>query len=152
MKNLKVDLIQHGTVIDHITAGMALKVLRILGVGEMPRSPVSVVMNVPSKREERKDVVKIEDRELVPEEVDKIALIAPRATINIIRRTKVVAKHRVELPKAVVGFVRCGNSACITNALREPLETRFTVQPGRPPRLRCAYCERDLEDVGKHIV
>ncbi|MDP0947621.1 aspartate carbamoyltransferase regulatory subunit, partial [Klebsiella pneumoniae] len=78
--------------------GMALKVLRIIGMadGGKVQSPVSVLMHVPSKKEGWKDVVKVEDRELDPREVDKIALIAPKATINIIRDFNVAEKYNVK--------------------------------------------------------
>ena len=94
-EELRVRSIRNGSVIDHITAGNALNVLRILGITGTTTAIVSVVMNVPSKRLAfgQKDIVKIEDRELVPAEVDKIALIAPQATINIIRDYEVVAKE-----------------------------------------------------------
>jgi aspartate carbamoyltransferase regulatory subunit len=81
-RELRVKRITNGTVIDHITAGQALNVLRILGIMDRPEEVVSVVMNVSDRK---KDIVKIEGRELKPEEVDKIALISPDATINIIR-------------------------------------------------------------------
>ena len=94
MKEFKVTPIRNGTVIDHIECGMALKVLRIIGLdGENVQSPVSVLMHVPSKKSGWKDVLKVEDRELDPKDVDKIALIAPKATINIIRDFNVAEKH-----------------------------------------------------------
>ena len=83
-KELKIPLIKNGTVIDHITAGYAVKVLHILGIPISTSSVVSVAMNVKSKFG-KKDIVKVENREIDPQEVDKIALIAPKATINIIR-------------------------------------------------------------------
>ena len=82
---LYVKKIKNGTVIDHISAGYALDVLKILNIKGKESNTVGVVMNVQSKNIEKKDMVKIEGRELKPEEVDKIALISPNATINIIR-------------------------------------------------------------------
>ncbi|KAA0007823.1 MAG: aspartate carbamoyltransferase regulatory subunit, partial [Thermoplasmata archaeon] len=72
-KELKIPLIKEGTVIDHITAGNAVKVLHILGIPERTKSVVSVAMNVKSKIG-KKDIVKVENRELDPKEVNKIAL------------------------------------------------------------------------------
>ncbi|MGD0057254.1 MAG: aspartate carbamoyltransferase regulatory subunit [Methanomassiliicoccales archaeon] len=152
MKDFRVTPIRNGTVIDHIECGMALKVLRIIGVnGENVRSTVSVLMHVPSKKAGWKDVVKVEDRELDPKEVDKIALISPRATINIIRDFNVAEKYRVKLPEVVRGIVRCGNPNCITN-LAEPVESEFTVESQNPSVLRCIYCDRILEDISEHII
>jgi len=151
MKEFKVVPIRNGTVIDHIECGMALKVLRIIGVsGTNVQSPVSVLMHVPSSKTTFKDVVKVEDRELDTKEVDKIALISPRATINIIRDFNVAEKYKVNLPDVVKGIVRCGNPSCITN-LREPVEPEFTVESRNPPVLRCIYCDRILEDIAEHL-
>ena len=103
-KELKVPRIKDGSVIDHITAGNAVKVLHILGIPKASSSTVSVAMNVRSKLG-KKDIVKVENRELDPQEVDKIALIAPKATINIIRDYEVAKKHKVKLPDEIVGIV-----------------------------------------------
>ena len=139
--------IRNGTVIDHISTGMALQVVRILGIAERgASSTVSVLMHVPSAAQGWKDVVKVEDRELEPKEVDKISLIAPKATINIIRNFNVEEKRAVTLPAEVVGILRCENHNCITNG-GEPIETRFRVVRREPLLLRCFFCERELADV-----
>jgi aspartate carbamoyltransferase regulatory subunit len=150
MKELKITPIKDGTVIDHITPGRALKVLRVLNLPESTSSVVSILMNVMGKKG-KKDIVKIENRELDPKELDKIALIAPKATINIIRDYDVVKKHSVEIPDEVVGITRCSNPTCISNA-REPVESRFHVISKDPPRIRCYYCEREPEDIAEGII
>ncbi|HEC89105.1 MAG: aspartate carbamoyltransferase regulatory subunit [Thermoplasmata archaeon] len=147
---MKIPKIKDGTVIDHIPAGNAIKVLRILGIPEKTSSIVSVAMNVKS-RIGRKDIVKVENRELARDEVDKIALIAPKATINIIRDYEVVEKHQVELPDELIGIVRCSNPTCISNT-REPIESRFKVISKDPPRIVCYYCEREPEDIDEKII
>jgi aspartate carbamoyltransferase regulatory subunit len=150
MKELKVTPIKDGTVIDHITPGRALKVLRILKIPESTSSVVSVAMNVSGKMG-KKDIVKVENRELDPKELDKIALIAPKATINIIRDYEVIKKHKVVLPNEVVGIAKCSNPTCISNA-REPVESRFQVIGKDPPRIKCYYCEREPEDITEGII
>ena len=152
MKELKVQFIKNGTVIDHITSGMALKVLKILKVDERIGSTVSVLMHVSSKTVAWKDVVKIEDRELDTEEVNKIALIAPNASINIIRNFKVAEKHRVMLPDMVRDIVRCTNPNCVSNIKEEPVAGEFIVESQNPLKLRCKYCERFVEDIAENIV
>jgi len=150
-KELKIPLIKDGTVIDHITAGQAVKVLHILGIPEKTlNSIVSVVMNVRSKIG-KKDIVKVENRELKPEEVNKIALIAPKATINIIRDYEVVKKYKVDLPEEIVGIVRCPNPNCISNT-REPVESRFRVISKDPIRIKCCYCEREPDNIADNII
>jgi aspartate carbamoyltransferase regulatory subunit len=149
-KELKIPLIKDGSVIDHITAGNAVKVLHILGIPKGTSSVVSVAMNVNSKMG-KKDIVKVENRELDPQEVDKIALIAPKATINIIRDYNVAKKHKVILPDEVIGLVRCSNPTCVSNA-KEPVKSRFKVVCKDPPKIKCYYCEREPEDIADRII
>jgi len=152
MKEFKVTPIRNGTVIDHIDCGMALKVLRIIGMTDgKVQSPVSVLMHVPSQKDGWKDVVKVEDRELDPKEVDKIALISPKATINIIRDFNVAEKYNVKMPERVVGKARCSNPNCITN-MNEPVEPEFVVESKNPPVLRCIYCDRQVDDIAEHLL
>lgn len=150
MKELKIQPIKDGTVIDHITAGNAVKVLHILGIPKSSISIVSVAMNVKSKFG-KKDIVKVENRELGPNEVDKIALISPKATINIIRDYEVAEKHKVKLPEEVVGIVRCSNPTCVSNS-KEPVKSRFIVLNKDPIQIKCYYCEREPEDIADRII
>jgi aspartate carbamoyltransferase regulatory subunit len=153
VKELKVQPIKNGTVIDHITPGCALKVLKILRIpGDVGGgSIISVVMNVEGGSG-KKDIVKIENRELKAHEVDKIALIAPNATINIIRDYEVQDKHRVSVPDDIVGIVECANPSCISNASGEPIQPRFMVKSRDPLRIKCFYCEREIEDISAGII
>lgn len=147
-RELRVSKIRNGTVIDHVTGGQALNVLSILGINGSEGLGVSVVMNVPSDRLGRKDVVKVEDRELSQSEVDVISLIAPEASINIIRDFEVVQKNRVDRPESVVGLLSCPNRNCITNET-EPVETDFTVVD---EGVRCTYCGTIIrEELADHI-
>ena len=139
---LLVSKIKNGTVIDHVTGGQALNVLAILGIDGTRGETVSVGMNVPSDRLGRKDIVKVEGRELTPEEVDVLSLIAPDASINIIRSYEVVEKHRVERTETVHGVLACPNPVCITNE-REPVETSFDVLA---EGVRCIYCGTVVRD------
>ncbi len=109
-EGLYVKSIKNGTVIDHIQSGMALNVLRILRVDGREGNVLSVVMNVPSKKMKTKDIVKIENRELKPAEVDKIALISPRATINIINEWNVVKKNNVKFQEVIRGIIKCNKN------------------------------------------
>jgi aspartate carbamoyltransferase regulatory subunit len=143
-ETLRVSKIKNGTVIDHITGGHALDVIKILGITGHVNWVVTVAINVPSKKLGTKDMVKIEGRELKSEEVDKIALLAPHATINIIRNYKVVEKQRVKLPNILRGIVKCSNPACISNS-KEPVQPTFYVESEEPLRLRCHYCSYVME-------
>jgi aspartate carbamoyltransferase regulatory subunit len=141
---MRVQPIRDGTVIDHIKGGQAMNVLKILGIEGTSSAVVSVAMNVSSKTYGTKDIVKIENRELEQKEVDKISLISPNATINIIRNYEVAEKHRVKLPDMVEGMVKCVNPNCISNTT-EPIISKFQVKKD-PVRLRCIYCEHIITD------
>ncbi|MEM1552564.1 MAG: aspartate carbamoyltransferase regulatory subunit [Candidatus Bathyarchaeia archaeon] len=133
-----------GTVIDHITGGHALDVIKILGITGKEKRIITIAINVPSKRFKVKDIVKIEGRELKPEEVHKIALLAPHATINIIRNYNVVEKQRVKLPSVIEGIVKCANPACVSNS-NEPVQSKFYVKSEEPLILKCHYCGYIME-------
>jgi aspartate carbamoyltransferase regulatory subunit len=145
---LRVSKIENGTVLDHLAAGEALHVLAMLGIDGTGGVTVSLGMNVPSDRFGRKDVVKVEGRELSDSEVEVLSLIAPDATVNIVRNYEVVAKRRVERPAHVSGILTCPNGECITNA-GEPAEPTFDVLEDG---LRCEYCGEILrDDVTAHL-
>jgi aspartate carbamoyltransferase regulatory subunit len=141
---LHVSKIKNGTVIDHITAGHALDVAKILGITGREIGIITIAINVPSKRFKAKDIVKIEGREVNPQELHKIALLAPHATINIIRDYKVVTKHEVKLPRTLEGIVKCANPACISNG-NEPVQSKFYVESEEPLLLKCHYCGYIME-------
>src|SRR5215469_9118960 len=132
VRELKITPIKNGTVIDHIDNGLALEVLKIIGVGDLDKdSTVSVALHVRSQKLGWKDIVKVENMELSPRKVNAIALIAPTATISIIRESKVREKRPVDLPERIAGVLRCPNSNCITNQ-GEPIESEFEVHRRRP--------------------
>jgi aspartate carbamoyltransferase regulatory subunit len=141
---LRVSKIKNGTVIDHITSGHALDVVRILGITGKEEGPITIAINVPSKLLKRKDIVKIEGRELKPQEVHRIALIAPHASINIIRDYKVAKKEEVKLPKTIDNIIKCANPACISNS-NEPVKPKFYVDCDEPLSLKCHYCGYIIE-------
>lgn len=138
--------IREGTVIDHIPAGRALMVLRILGITGLEGYRVAVVMNVDSRKLGSKDIVKIEDRYMKGEEVDKIALIAPTATINIVRGYKISEKRKVSAPRLLRGILKCTNPTCISRKEREPVTSRFRLVPGGRLRYQCIYCGTIIEE------
>ena len=148
---MKVEAIKDGTVIDHITANKSLHVLKILGLPNEDIN-VTVAMNVSSCDVGRKDVVKIENRELDSIELNQIALVAPEATINIIRDYDVIEKEKVSFMKELRSIIKCTNSNCITNT-EEPIESKFHLIKTSPILLRCNYCERliDAEEIDKQF-
>ena len=148
-QELRVSKIRNGTVIDHITGGQALNVLAILGIDGTGGDSVSVAMNMPSDRLGKKDIVKVEGKELSQDEVDVLSLIAPAASINIIRDFEVAEKARVERPSVVKGVLECPNHNCIST-VDEPVQSRFAVVEDG---VRCEYCDTIIrEDLPAHIL
>ena len=138
----RVTAINNGTVIDHIPAGAAMNVIQMLGLDGGRSSPISLVMNVPSSKHGRKDIIKVEDRELTQDELDRLALIAPNASVAIIRSYAVAEKREVSLGEELVNIARCAFSNCITVNPREPQDHRLRVVSANPLDVRCRYCGR----------
>ena len=142
-KTLLVAAIKNGTVIDHIPAGQALTISHLLK-SEQHRDLMTIGMNLPSKRQGHKDLIKIESRYLTEKEAHDIAVFAPEATINIIRDFRVVKKIKAVLPKVVERILICPNPQCITHA--EAVDSAFFVDEFKNKvHLRCKYCEKLFE-------
>ncbi|MBN1434618.1 aspartate carbamoyltransferase regulatory subunit [Candidatus Fermentibacterales bacterium] len=134
----KVYAIENGTVIDHIPTPLALKVVRVLGLhGE---GILTIGIGFSSKKMTSKDIVKVENRELSPEETNMIALIAPDATINIIKDGRVAEKRRISPPDEVRGIMTCPNPNCASNRLGAV--SLFRLEVPEQVLYRCHYCER----------
>ncbi|HAK47057.1 MAG TPA: aspartate carbamoyltransferase regulatory subunit [Spirochaeta sp.] len=144
MKQLKVDAIKDGTVIDHIPGGRAVQVLKILNGSA--QDTVSIGMNLLSGKYGRKDIVKIENHELSADEVNRIAIIAPTASITIIRDYEAAEKRKVEIPGELINIAHCPNPNCITN--HETISTRFDRHKNPTDdrtEFMCHYCEKIYE-------
>ncbi len=141
---LRVSKIKDGTVIDHIRGGYALDVVKILGITGKEKRVMTIAINVPSKRFGVKDIIKIEDKALNAQEVNRIALVAPHASINIIRSYEVVEKMEVKLPKVIKAIIKCVNPCCISNS-DEPVTSKFNVKQEEPLLLKCHYCGVTIE-------
>lgn len=141
-KELSISAIKDGTVIDHIPSNAAFKMLHILDVKGIS-GVISIATNLASKRIGKKGIIKISDKSLTKEEVDKIAVIAPDATVNIIKDYEVKEKIKVAVPAAIDKIIKCSNPNCITN--NEEVTTKFYVLGKEPLKVKCHYCERNME-------
>ena len=150
---LKIKAIENGTVIDHITANKAIYILKVLNLPDSETQNVTIAMNVSSGEIGRKDILKIENRELDYQELNQIALIAPKATINIIRNFEPVKKYKSVLTDKITSILKCTNPKCITNYENEPIKPIFNVIQDYPPVVRCHYCEKLIktEDIEKQF-
>ena len=138
-KEIMVSAIENGTVIDHIPTESVYQVIRILGL-EKYKDEVLIGNYLMSGKLGRKGIVKIKNKHFNKSEVNKIALVAPFATIIDIEDYKVVRKFNAEIPDHIEDFVRCANPKCITNA--EVVPTKFDVVDKENLKLRCHYCEK----------
>lgn len=142
--NLIVRRIKDGTVIDHIEGGRGLKVLEALGIDGKDGNVITIALNVPSGKYNKKDIIKVENRYLQDYDTNKLAVISPTATINIIKDYKLVEKRRVSLPNKIEKIFRCSNPECITNS-SEHIESVMDVIDKTGLVLRCKYCTRILD-------
>jgi aspartate carbamoyltransferase regulatory subunit len=142
--NLIVRRIKDGTVIDHIEGGKGLKVLEALGIDGKDGNVITIALNVPSGKYNKKDIIKVENRYLQDYDTNKLAVISPTATINIIKDYKLVEKRRVALPNKIEKIFRCSNPECITNS-QEHIESVMEVLDKSGRVLRCKYCTRILD-------
>lgn len=138
-KELKVSAIENGTVIDHIPSQSVFQVIRILNLTEYPNQ-LLLATNLESQKMGKKGIIKVSNKFFVPEEINKIALVAPSATLIVIRDFNVTEKKQVKIPTTVEKIVKCFNPNCITN--HEEMETYFTVIDKKELKLRCKYCEK----------
>ncbi len=139
-KQLKVSAIKDGTVLDHIPANQLFKVIDILGLSDCTNQ-VTFGTNLDSKILGKKGIIKISGKYFEADDINRIALIAPLAKINIIHDFEVVEKHVLTIPETIRGIVKCMNPMCITN--NQPVETLFTTIVECPQvKLLCHYCEK----------
>jgi aspartate carbamoyltransferase regulatory subunit len=138
-KKLQVSAIKDGTVIDHIPANNLFKVINILSLNKV-ETQMTFGSNFESKKLGLKAIIKLSDVFFADDDINKIALVAPDAKLNIIKDYKVVEKKIVEVPDSIKGIAKCGNPKCITN--HEDILTKFTITSKKKVAIRCHYCEK----------
>ncbi|MBO4290029.1 MAG: aspartate carbamoyltransferase regulatory subunit [Lachnospiraceae bacterium] len=138
---MNIDSIRNGIVIDHITAGNAMKLYDLLGLGDLDCA-VAIIKNASSGKMGKKNIIKI-DAEIHPD-LDVIGYIDPTATVNVIRDGELVEKKRIEAPKRLVNVIRCKNPRCITSVEQE-LDQIFVLTDPVKKIYRCLYCETKAE-------
>lgn len=141
-KELKVTAIENGTVIDHIPAKSVFQVIRILGLDQISHQ-IMVGTNLDSQKLGKKGIIKVSNKYFKSEEINKIALVAPSATLIVIKDYTVVYKATVEIPETISNIVKCINPNCITN--NESIPSRFTVIDKENLILNCHYCEKSTK-------
>lgn len=140
-KTLPVSAIRNGTVIDHIPSGQALKIVKLLKLA-IDHSQVTIGLHLPSRQLQYKDLIKIEHIDLSQEDASQVAILAPQATVNIIRNFEVHEKFQVTLPDSISGVISCPSIHCVSN--HEPIESEILVKQkwGGNVRLQCHFCRK----------
>jgi len=146
-KELSVNAIKEGTVIDHIPAAYLFKVISILGLDHC-ENLITFGTNLGSNRYGKKAIIKVADKFFEDNDLNKIALIAPEARLNIIRDYEVVEKKEVVVPEEIIGIAKCFNPKCITN--NEEITTKFSLVNSNVLALKCHYCEKITTE--EHLV
>jgi aspartate carbamoyltransferase regulatory subunit len=144
MSERKIGTINDGVVIDHIVSGKANEIARILNLNSLGELVV-IANNLESKKTGKKDLIKIENKELSQEELNKIALISKDSTINIIRNSSVFKKYKVEVPDVVENILMCNNPNCISN--NEKISSKFYCLDKSKVTLKCHYCEKKQNEI-----
>jgi aspartate carbamoyltransferase regulatory subunit len=138
-KELVVSAIENGTVIDHIPVQSVFQVIRLLRLDTIGEQ-VLFGTNLESKKFGKKGIIKVNNRYFAKDDINKIALVAPTATLIEIKGFQVTEKKQVEVPEHIENVVKCVNPNCITNI--ENVPSRFNVINKEEVKLRCHYCEK----------
>lgn len=141
-KELVVSAIENGTVIDHIPNESVFKVINILNLHKLT-DQVLIGNNLDSKKYGKKGIIKVNNKFFKNDEINKIAIAAPTATLIVIKNYEVIEKRSVEVPDDINNFVKCFNPNCITN--HESVPTKFKVINKEDVKLKCLYCEKITE-------
>lgn len=134
---MNIDSIKNGIVIDHIPAGKAMQIYKLLGLDKV-QFPVAMIMNVTSNKMGKKDIIKIDS--LFDVNMDILGYVAPGVTVNIIKDEKLADKKSPALPTELRDVIICKNPRCITTTEQE-LPNIFKLTDAKEHVYRCVYCE-----------
>ena len=138
---MNIDSIQNGIVIDHVTAGLGMKLYDMLKLSELD-CPVAIIKNATSRKLGKKDVIKIDAD--IDVNLDVIGYVDPSATVNVIRGGALFEKKTIGLPETLTDILRCKNPRCISMTEQE-LPQIFKLADPAKRLYRCAYCETKAE-------
>lgn len=136
---MKIDSIQNGIVLDHITPGKALQVYNDLELSKLDCS-IAILQNVSSNKMGRKDILKIDKEYDV--NLDVLGYIDPDITVSIIKDGQTIEKKKLALPKKLVNVKKCKNPRCITTT-EQGIPHIFKLTDEENRVYRCIYCEAD---------
>ena len=137
---MNIDSIKNGYVIDHISAGHAMKIYDYLKLGDLDCS-VAMIMNARSTKTGKKDIIKIDQK--VKIDFDVLGYIDPNITINVIENDKKIKKFHPELKNELIDIVKCKNPRCITSVERG-LKHICILKDKKNAKYRCKYCDSEV--------
>ena len=137
-KALQVAALENGTAIDHIPPQALFKVVSLLQLQQL-NNRITIGNNLRSSKIGTKGISKVADKFFEEDEINRIALVAPNVTLNIIKDFEVIEKKKLTLPDEIIGIVKCNNPKCISN--NEPMKSRFHIVDKEKVELQCHYCE-----------
>ena len=137
---MNIDSIKNGYVIDHISAGQAMKIYEYLNLGDLD-CQVAIIKNARSTKMGKKDIIKIDKK--VKIDFGALGYINPKITINVIENDKKVKKFHPELKKELVDIVKCKNPRCITSVERG-LKHICVLKDKNMAKYRCKYCDAEV--------
>ena len=88
---MTIDSIQNGYVLDHIPAGMGMRIYKLLGLDKTD-AQVALIQNAKSSKMGKKDVLKIATDKF-DLNLDVVAYLAPHTTVNVICGGKAAEKQ-----------------------------------------------------------
>lgn len=138
---MNIDTIKNGYVLDHIKAGHAMEIYKLLNLKDLD-CEVALITNAKSKKTKVKDIIKI--GKLIDIDFDSLAIIDPNITINIVKDDKIIEKKKIALPDKVINICKCQNPRCITS-IEKDLDQVFTLTDKETGTYRCLYCEASLK-------
>ena len=138
---MNIDSIQNGVVLDHIKAGKSMDIYKFLGLEKLDCS-VAIIKNAPSKKQGRKDIIKIDSE--MDLDLNILGFIDPEITVNIIKDGMLTEKKHLTLPDTIRDVLRCKNPRCITSVEQE-LPHVFKLTDPVKATYRCLYCETRAE-------
>ena len=137
---LNIDSIENGIVIDHITAGLGMRIYELLELDKLDTC-VAIIKNAKSEKYGKKDIIKIEG--VMNIDLDVLGFIDDNATVCTIVNGKLQSKKKPPLPQRLVNIVSCKNPRCITSV--EDVVQVFTLCDEKAHRYRCIYCEQEYK-------
>ena len=143
---LNISGINEGFVLDHIQAGMSLRIYKDLKLDKLDCT-VAIIKNAKSSKMGKKDIIKVECP-IEALDLDILGFIDHNITVNVIKNDSVVEKKVLTLPTEIKNVINCKNPRCITS-IEQELDQIFQLTDPVKEVYRCKYCEEKYMNKNK---